>query len=276
MKGVKRPAPGEAESNGKKAAGRGKGHESVEKEEESEVEQEAVQDSKSRRGGGGKEADADDADVDAKNGSQDEEGKGGAPAGGEKDGAADSSQSKRPKEVRNTTRMRVCPPFFKYRSLSFLYTYCQHPQSFPPRGALEPKLGYVQQQQYEYHYKIRGMRHSQPVPDPQQGSGRSRCRVSLVSGVVLHHLTDNRQTSRIRSTYVNNRQVKSALFTYVHARRPLFVWNYAYCCCGCSTRCHLRVPRARNARPERLTADPCCARTCCCATTAVRRTWYVS
>lgn len=134
MKGVKRPAPGEAESNGKKAAGRGKGHESVEKEEESEVEQEAVQDSKSRRGGGGKEADADDADVDAKNGSQDEEGKGGAPAEGEKDGAADSSQSKRPKEVRNTTRIRVCPPFFKYPSFSF------------PLGA---KTGHVQQQ-YEY------------------------------------------------------------------------------------------------------------------------------
>ena len=117
MKGVKRPAPGKAENNGKRAAGRGKSERSspAEKEEESEVEQDGVQDnSKSRRGG---EDDADDADLEAKSGSQDEEGKVGASAGGEKDGAADSSQSKRPKEVRKYENTSI----HKYTSMSAFF-----------------------------------------------------------------------------------------------------------------------------------------------------------
>ena len=107
MKGGKRPAPGEAENNGKRATDRGKGEHSstAEKEEESVVEQEGVQDSQSKSRRGGEEDDIED--IEAKHGSQDEDGKGGASAGGEKSGAADSSQSKRQKEVRQYEYVRL-------------------------------------------------------------------------------------------------------------------------------------------------------------------------
>lgn len=95
MKGVKRPPPGEARHNGKRAK-----DEEASQAEESELEQEATPGDSQRqsRPGGGEEADNDDADVEAKNGTQDEDGKVGASAGGGGGGAADSS--KRPKEVR--------------------------------------------------------------------------------------------------------------------------------------------------------------------------------